>query len=194
MANNRQQRLSYFDVGSDTIAPGANLGFYEELINLHTLAESIGSADGKKIRVTHMIVNIRAYMAEADGIFHLTPVVVQTNGNCVDTVNLAARKLHEIIDGAVDDVFGFQVVGPTRSSRRVPMDSADAADLGAFGLEFQIQIPQNLLQVLNKEIETERLQDLHLGFAGITHANNTISVFFCGRVDYIELKKQIILR
>jgi hypothetical protein len=189
---NKQPRLTYIDKGQDTIAPGANLGFYEEFQDLHSLAETIGGTDGKTIYVHAIELHIRVYSGDGDSTFVITPVVVQTAGNLVDTANLAARSVHELLNGACDDVLGYQVLGPSSVARKIPDDATNAYH---WGVEITRQVPGNLLQILNKEVETERLQSLHVGLVGVpqTGTSNLLVEYFL-LLHYTERRKKVQLR
>jgi hypothetical protein len=56
-------------------------------------------------------------------------------------------------------------------------------------------LPPNLLGLINKEVETERLQNLYIVLVGSFNVNNqAINIFKSFEVDYTNVRKTITLR
>jgi hypothetical protein len=83
-------------------------------------------------------------------------------------VDQAVRTIAELIEAGCDDDFGFHKLGSLRTSKLLPTGTLATK----FGFEFSIDIPQHIVQLLNKEANTERLQDIYLGLAGIGSDNS----------------------
>jgi hypothetical protein len=97
-----------------------------------------------------------------------------------------------MVDAACDDVFGYTLIDDSRTSRRLrgPYDGASVK-----GGEFRINIPQHLVQLLNKETETERLQDLYLAIVGIMNtAGDSVHIDAFWTIRFHEERKTVTVR
>jgi hypothetical protein len=121
--------------------------------------------------------------------------VVQTTGTWTDTVDINQYIIDKILDSCIDDVFGYQLLGDKSVSRRVPTNAATSATGLEFAVQRCVEIPGNLLQILNKESETERLQSLFFGVVGnaIT-ASQVIHLKWFTEIHFVGVAKKIILR
>jgi hypothetical protein len=188
----KQPTLTHIVVHAESVTPGANLGFVEVVDNMHSTLEALGGTDGKSPYVKSITFHVRAYSGSGDSTFILIPVVVQTAGTFVDTANLTARQIHELLNSACDDVLGYQVLGVPHVARKVPDDAINAYH---WGCEFAVRIPGNLLNVLNKELETERLQDLYFALVGVPNSGaNDLYIETWYTFEYIERRKTVQLR
>lgn len=190
------QKQTYFSfIGVNTIAAGANRGFGNSLINLNTLMESL-VADGKVSKVFNLRFHIRALGQTAECSFALIPLIVQTNGTFTDTVNLSNREISAVLDQCIDDEFGLQKIGDFRVSKVIPIadDAAGGGVKRLFGSEFTVQVPRNIVNLLNKETSTERLQSLHFAIVGSTNPTQSISVETFYEVTFVEKTKGITIR
>jgi hypothetical protein len=86
-------------------------------------------------------------------------------------------------------VFGYDRLGPAKSARRVP-----TADNDDYGLEISIPLPNYALQILNKETETERLQNLYIAICGKGTNAFAINLIVDTITEYREQRKTLILR
>jgi hypothetical protein len=163
---------------------------------MSTIAEALVS-DGEKPRISSMRIFVRLYKAataDPNGLIALQPLVVQTNGTFTDTENQAVHTIAELLDAAIDDEFGFQKLGDLRVSK-IKNTTDDGGNEGHEVLNFQIDIPGNIIGLLNKEVSTERLQNLSFGLAGKTAINaGTIGYNIWYRVIYIKQAKGITIR
>ena len=162
--SNRQKTKTAFGFnGLITITGGSNEQFANNVMSLHAAIEGIrATEDGIKIHVSKIIVTLRLY-GDADGNgFFITPVVVQTAGIFSEQDDLAQTGIDTILNASIDDVFGYQVLRSISPAKRVRCSTAAIQ----FGVEIQLELPQNILNLLNKESETERLQNLMMGFVG----------------------------
>lgn len=198
MATKSKRILTYIDkITPESIAPGANGGYAEVIQSLHTIPESLISeqTEGKKCNIKYIRYTIR--MSHADTsipYIGMLPVIVQTAGTFADTVNLTARTVAELLDAAIDDEFGFQKIGNMRISKVINTTINDASQEYLQKLETQFDVPQNVIQLLNKELSTEKLQSLYLGLVGICTSEVTfnLNVFF--EVGYTLEAKGITIR
>jgi hypothetical protein len=118
--------------------------------------------------------------------------VVQTAGTWTDNPNNVSRIIAEMLDTDIDDVFGFQKLRGQMVSKRM---RTDAGGSGAVqGMEFTLNIPSNLLLLLNKETETERLQNLYLGCVGLGDVGDVVGFRVFDEIEYTEQRKNITIR
>ena len=186
----RQPRYTYIsDVVAIGVAQSSAVGFVEVIQNLHALIETISGSDGVQIKVSDIQITLRLE-EDSDEPFVYIPVVVQTVGSFASQVDLVQDRVEEMIDVATDDVFGFHPLGTMRGSRSLPTIGTNAQKH-----EINVQLPQHLIALLNKETETERLQNLHFALVGKTH---DISAELFGScfitVFFTEMRKGIVIR
>jgi hypothetical protein len=88
-----------------------------------------------------------------------------------------------------DDVFGYDIIVPFRMARKSHYTGS-----AAYSLETTFQLPRKILDILNKETETERLQELYLAIVGF--GTNTATVAFVTGmfIEYTEQRKIVVLR
>jgi hypothetical protein len=186
--NNRNQKRYYFSkFTAESITIGANLGFVANFLNLHTHIETILGVDGSRPLIKRIVFHIRMY---ADDHFMSRFLAVQTAGTVSDNDNATPALTAVMIAANCDDVFSFIPLGPMRMSRRIP--STVASDNRAS--EFTIVLPQHLIQLLNKEVETERLQDLKLVAVGRSTNGTVITIEYGIEVEFIEVRRNITIR
>jgi hypothetical protein len=176
---------------SDSVAIGANLGFAEYITNLHATIEAIRAAqDGIQIRVSKVLLHLRTTSLEA---FAIQMLAIQTGGTFTDNPNETEGDVGSMLEGNIDDVFGYDYLSPSyKVARKGP--STDGAAAATFLIEATFPIPNKLLMLLNKETETERLQDLLVGFIG--HGSNGDTVFYKCFIEfhYVEEQRDIVIR
>lgn len=182
---------SYINCGSISITPGVNQGFCEKTWELYGVIETLTASDAVKAKIRGVKYSIRLYSDTLSG-FTIIPIVVQTDGNFADTYNLSSRLIDSLVDNSVDDVCGYDKLGDIRTSRVIPGDGTLA---GLFqGIEITVQLSPKHIQILTKENETERLQNLYLGFAGVSVANINIGGHSWLQIDYTVERKEVVLR
>jgi hypothetical protein len=187
---NNQRCKTYLGKVTETATQTAQDGALEMSVNLHTLIEAIRNVDGIHMNVRNITIHRRYYSVKQ---FCCVGIAVQTVGNLVDTVDIAQTVVDEIINQACDDVFGYQVLAPFMAAKRVPIDSDDS-DF-QFGIESTIRLPQNLLQILNKETESERLQDLFYAEVFRTEDITTVLQLYTWiAIEYVEQRRTVVLR
>jgi hypothetical protein len=192
MTNRQNQRKIYiFLPANDDVSNTSDNGFVRAIGSVHSIIEGIRSGDGLHMLCKQILLHVRSNSIEP---FWVLPVLVQTAGNFADTNNLASHNIAELLDSAIDDVFGYQRLSPTgKVGRRAPVD--DGSTNPTYCAEFTVTLPGNVLAILNKETETERLQDLILGLVGITNATSQAIAFETFvEVHYIEKQRNIVLR
>jgi hypothetical protein len=99
-----------------------------------------------------------------------------------------------MLDGGIDDEFGFQIVGTPKVSRVKNVSDDNGIETHQV-LEFTISLPKNIINLLNKESNTERLQSLIFGIVGLcSDAQGSISLTGFYEIDFIERRKGITIR
>lgn len=190
----KQQKRKHFAFYLDTI--DGSTAYYsgaEEIANLHTLMEAINSGDGSKIKITQMKIHLRVYSDEP---FAIAPLIVQSAGTFSEVKDVADNIVDIVLDAAVDDMYGSQMLGPTSVARRTPVnDPTSSPQTMTFAIEVTRLLPGNLLNIINKELETERLQSMRLGyFAKQGPAASMISVYTIIETDFVTVRKGIVTR
>jgi hypothetical protein len=159
-------------------------GFAISIANLHSIIENISGGDGNQIVVKSVSLSVRIY---DDDSYFIVPVFVQTVGTFSTTADITDSTISLMLDNAVDDVFGTWV-GPVRTARRKGGNDN-------YLVEFDQKLPQHLVNLLNKETETERLQNLSFGLVGKTY---TTTGALSGRVGisvtYTVRRKDVVIR
>lgn len=192
MSNKNPKYIQISDMFEDTIAITSDVGFTVEIVNLHTTIEAISGADGKQIQVSDIRIHLRIYSEEELNLpYCILPVIVQTAGTWGANFDLALNTVRQLLDNSIDDVLGYYALGSFRVSKHMP-----SFDSHIKGIEITISIPQHILQLLNKETETERLQSLLVGVvgkAGSVAAQN-IELTAYTEIFYTERRKNIVIR
>jgi hypothetical protein len=155
----------------------------DEIVDLSTIIEGL-TTDGQSVKISRIHVAIRAGCTE---VFSLQPVVVQTAGTVTDTVDQTTGNLDALLASAINDVFGSQVIGNWITSKAKP-GSYDEM------VEIDFDIPSNVLGILNKETETERLQNLILALVGYGRSVQVTAIDVAYTIYYVLVRKSIILR
>jgi hypothetical protein len=152
-------------------AAGAGEAFVEKLNNLYDVLEGILALDGAKPRVSMIRLTVQA---KSESFFALLPVIIQTAGTITDTVDIDVDQIEDkSINPCIDDVFGYKNLSNFfKTSRRAPSEDSTAATGLEYVCQFSTMIPGNFIQILNKETETERLQDLYQVLYGFCSENN----------------------
>jgi hypothetical protein len=191
--NNKNLRYAVESITQTNVSfgvAGANKEAIESLGDLHTIVENLGSAsDGIRKKINKFLIHVRMYSNEQ---FAVQPLAVQTAGTITDTVDLSGHEADQNLDTAIDDLFGFQKLSPNwKQSRKVPHFDATYD----FGCEFTIEIPQHLRNILNKEAETERLQNLYAVLHIIATQNSqVIRLDVLREIEFYGERKNIVLR
>jgi hypothetical protein len=129
-------------------------------------------------------IDIRARETITGNYFSFLPIVVQTAGTFTSTVDLSAGQVQEHLNSAIDDDFGYQIIGKQSCSKEIS-DSAT----GTY-VQRRVVIPQNIIQLLNKEVGTERLQSLYFGIAGVQGATTGSFTMETQELTRYTLKKK----
>jgi hypothetical protein len=185
LKGSKHNRIS-FEYYGDTVTPGANLGFAENFSSLSGLPDIL-LEDGKRAYLKRIRFFLRC---ESTGPFGIIPVAVQTAGTFADTANLADQEVQDLLDGAIDDTFGFEPLADFFVAKRMAPD-ANNMD---WVVERSFEVPRHLLNLKNKEGETERLQEIYLGVVGQTRTNVDIT-FYIGRIaEFTAINRSIAIR
>jgi hypothetical protein len=186
--------MTYLNVTADSIATGANTGFAENPLenSLQAICAGLASVDGNRINVSSFRIKLSLYCAGASKSFGIQPVIVQTAGTFSDINNLVGRTVSALLADAIDDIFGYDLLGNVRFSKIAP--SGDGTVAGSMEIiETTITLPAKVLNILNKESESERLQDLYLGYVGIGDTL-TLTVKTVYAIEYTEVRQKIMIR
>jgi hypothetical protein len=192
---------SYVHSGNGATTQTTSARFFtEQILNLHDLAESILNTDGWTPRIKSITINLRAMNLDTGLVqFVLKPFVVQTIGSFTDTADQTVNSVSEHLNGAINDVFGYRWLAKdyyqSRPTPNVQPTDAGPEYLGEW-INIKIRIPEYVIKILNKETETERLQNLYVGIHGHTPYLNEhqISWYSITEVVYEAIRKDLVLR
>jgi hypothetical protein len=194
MKNTQQNRQAHFVIDGAVPCTTSDRSWSENVQDLHDLVESLVSGDGQKPLIKEVTFQIRANMAaasfESNG--HIVqPVVVQTAGTWTSNVDVDTPIEDVCLDGAIDDVFGYQRLGNPQAVKLARRGNGEA---GRKAVETVRTLPQNILQILNKETETERLQNLYFGLVGKNYGTTNLNFRVFITVKFRMISKRIISR
>jgi hypothetical protein len=196
---NANTRLVYIDTfvnGGNVKAIGANLGAIFEVKNLTTMIESLAS-EGEQVLVSSVKFQVRAWSSdEIGGEFSAVPIIVQTsNGSFSDQLNTAHREIRAMLVAACSDEFGFLKLGKQRLSqaKNVMVTTTPSTDI-LRTVEFEVIIPQSIINILNRSVSTERLQEILMAITACRSVAGNVYFLYGVEVEYTLRAKQIILR
>lgn len=195
MVKRNKANKTYISMYYDTITPTtASTSMWSEfMINLNTLIDTISSlSGGNKIQISNIQVKLRAEAA-ANKFFCLQPLLVQTAGNWTDNVSTGQLIYEMVLDNSIDDLFGYDLLGDIRVSKIRPTGDGTTATL-VQSIETQFTLLPKHLLILNRHSDSERFQDLLLGFIGLEEGTNIILFHGIIQVDFIEVRQKVIVR
>lgn len=188
------KKVHFHYITKKTITQTTGQGFCENIQDLHALLDALGSSDGQKPRVTKIRVFLRAFTTTDQNPLTAVPIVVQTAGTFTDDVDIAPDDISVMLATVIDDIYGIQIIGQPKCSTLKNI-SDDTGVEAHYIWETSFDIPRNLLNILNKETETERLQNLILGLVGIQTSTTGVYVLTAHAVvHYTEVRKGITIR
>lgn len=192
---NKNQNRSYINITSDSIAMGADIGYVENLFesSLQTVVASLTESDGDRCKISSFRVRVSMTCDGGNDIFCLQPVVIQTAGTFTDSVAQPGREVSKLIAAAISDVFGYDLLGNLRFSKVMPTGDGTQAALVTI-IETTFNLPPKILNILNKESESERLQDLFVGIVGLGLANQTFYIKIGYEIKFIKDQQKVVIR
>jgi hypothetical protein len=143
--------------------------------SLSVKVDQLAGSDGEQANVQSISIQSTVW---AYAHFHAYPVIIQTGGSITPGLKSTEYTLNEILDGCIDDDFGFQVIGKMKSSVATNQFYDGSSVRLNHRIIFNIDIPKKFLTILNRDTQTERLRHLTLviivqGTTGIIHYNCT---------------------
>lgn len=169
--------------------------------NLSTIIDGL-SSEGQHALISNMKLNY-LLTSEWEWDQHTGPMgiyfgILQTAGSVADSTSNSKAEL-TTLDSMTNDVFGFQRISTMKMQESFyisPKTAVVMADIQTmYKSKGQINIPQNVLALLNKENETERLQDLYLIAIVINIIPDTECMLdIVESIDYSLKRKKITIR
>ncbi len=179
--------------GSQT--PGASKGFVYSLYAIYTDLENKMTEDGIKWQIKAIEIDV---LSVSRDIFSYSALLVQTAGTITNQTNLSTRRISEMLDTAINDDFGYEVIGKNKTGfyNGIVLDPTlgAASQTTLCKVSFRINFNKRLLSLFNKELSTERLQDLTIVLVGVGINAIAISHYYAVRVLYDEVAKDIVIR
>lgn len=197
MANKKSGRKSQtrtvLSFVTDSVVLGAADRYaLDALFGLHTEVEAIGTAnDGILALPRKMRISLLAFGLEP---FAIKPYLVQTAGTITDTTDSTVESIDGLLDAAVDDNFGYRpLLKNVQVSKFVPDRNGSEAD-SDWGVLLNFDVPQDMLALLAKESDSERLQNLFTVVWLHGSAADTIYLRAWLEVEFVQHRKGIIHR
>jgi hypothetical protein len=192
MTNKIKRNLKkYFTASSETLTLGtANRWGIHNVINLSTLLDGL-SLDGERTIAKRIRLRLFTYCGQLIPIRQLA-VCIQTAGTVTDTVDIVGNQnLSDILNEAIDDVFGYYSLTELKDGKVFPNGtSANPMSI----ISYVVDIPNHLVGLLNKETETERLQELYFALATFNESTTSAITRIMVEVDYATVSKSIVIR
>jgi hypothetical protein len=171
---------------NDSVAVGANKNAFEVMESMTNTLENL-SSDGQQVKLKNLSYHVCIHgpfgaVTAIPPSFVIQPVVVQSSsGSVADAVSIAEGNIATIINNGVSDEFGFQKLGNLRTSKPKTGGAGGGSDVFHY-IKTIFRIPGNIIALLNKQINTERLQDLFACFT--IHTDLNISVYYSAFAEY----------
>lgn len=187
---NRNVKRSFRYITQKTITCASDKAFVYIVEDLTTILEGL-STDGVKPIVKKIRFLMHAYSTTATNHPVICYGIVQTAGTITDTVNLNEENaISTNLASCIDDEFGFQLVNQPKGSKLAPNDGATHT----MEIIQNLDVPQNVINLLNKEVNTERLQGLNLVAYGVQLQTGTTVLRPTMYIEWIERSKGITIR
>lgn len=193
--NGKDSKIRWLEkLTSDTVTCATAPGFFELFEGLTDKIETDLISEGRAVKISRWRYFLRLVFTTDNEPGIVQPVIVQTAGNLADTVNLSSHSVVDIVDAACDDEFGIQMIAEPKVATLKNV-SIDSGIKRYYILEMQFDVPQNIIQLLNKEQQSELTQKLYIGLAGLFSANvATLTLEGFEFIDYIIMQKGITIR
>jgi hypothetical protein len=191
----KKNNISRIMLIQDSVAIGGNLNAFEVLESISNTIESDLSSDGQQVKLKSLVYHIQLHGAiglysAASKFFCIQPLIVQSSqGSVADIINLVEGNLSTIIDSGVADEFGYLKLGNLRTSKQLPYDATMIPRI-----KTRIQVPQHIIDLLNKQSNSERLQDLFSAFTVHTGVDQTIYYTAYAEYTWELISKGITIR
>lgn len=165
--------------------------------SLHAVAESLCVGDAERINITDLRVNVRLFSYTNDptkGPFSAFVVLAQSAGTPSFGAHNTQSELAVMIDQMFDDEVGYNIIFEPKFARRLARFWDGTNGLLEHVCEFDCQLSKKHLRLLNREIQTERLQDLYL--LVIVRGDNTIDIYKSESITikYSHVAKELTIR
>jgi hypothetical protein len=182
------QRLGTLE--HDALSSGVSKYLLVRVLDLTGEVENLG-VDGMSAKVKKFVIPWAFHCPDA--FFNGSLVWVQTAGTITQAGNIGYEEIDQIIAAQCDDEFGFEIARNI-SARFIPHNDFDA-NIMYYGVSGQTVVPQRILNLLNKETQTERSQSTFLCFVLQTSQASKNLYYRMGSViDYTLTAKNISIR
>lgn len=188
----KQKYLKYVVQTYDSMQFSGLNNWSEFLNDLHSIIGTLnGSVDGQELTIKKILIHFRI---KADDIETVLPVLVQTAGTWSDTQGIISGIDQEILDQSIDASFGYYPLSKNvKVLRQAPGDTTGIAE--AHISEFTCEVPQHIVQLLNKEAETTRDQTISYGLVGWDGTTDLfLYVTSIVEIDFVKVRKGITIR
>jgi hypothetical protein len=155
--------------------------------SLNSVVEGLAADDGEVALVSSLKGAFEVNGSSADCAAWVGLIALQTAGTVADINDVTDNILPDILDSVTDDVFGYQALGNIVHPR-LRFETATPVATINFSLNGR------LLNLLNKETETERLQSLYLIVVGSHLDQEALSFEGHYEITYRVVRKSITFR
>lgn len=164
------------------------------ICNLQTVLEQYRS-DGQNLILKEVKWTFQAAVPDAGIPFiGILPMVVQTAGNITDLVDATGDEVNSLLAAQIDDVFGSAKLSGWQWSRVKAAVFDDPDVIYIAELVGTVSLPQQALQILSKEVSSERLQNLFLVAVHYGSAAMSIQLNSTIQMEFVETRKALVLR
>jgi hypothetical protein len=190
----------HLDLGQGSLTTGAS-GQRSGAIrlsdaDLHALIEGIVGEDADRAFVKSIEVEVDMYhMGPAVVQFAAALALVQSAGSMSYGPFATVNIIDDLVDDMSDDSIGFRLFQLPHMSRFV-LGWYTTADVYLTKWTCKIQIPKDIINLLNKEVETERLQPVYLVvlLPEVNGDSKAVYATWSIKVEYVEQSKGITIR
>lgn len=200
MTKNRKNQKADAKVGIWPISEGQTATVNQRFSlcsigSLHAQIEDLEAEEGILAKVKNWKVDavIRHVVPTAfTTVCTVWAMAVQTAGTITEATDLSGPLFDDILDGQVDDVFAWRLLGKSATGRLCTVVADNSSLVAEARLSFNI--PSDILALLHKEAETERLQSIYLVLLVYHSVAGAVQIQGHSTISWIGVRKTLTFR
>lgn len=184
---------TYITTRTDTFGANAGKGLIEEISPLSNVLESL-CGDGEQAKLKRVLVCADINEAHSgigvnlQGAFY---ILQTTDGAFTHSFNEDDFIVDDLFDSTVSDEFAIQRLTDFKTA----VFTGGWTSTYFYQARWRFELPQRILRLLEKEQNTEKLQNLYLMFVGYSHATHSdIGLMTNIQWDYTIASKPLTIR
>lgn len=181
------------NVQSDFVTmTSGNLTYVISLENLSSYIDAyLSVGDAETAKVHKLKISVDCYSIAP---FAARALVAQTAGAISSAAQSTQRNLSAALDVACNDVLAFEAVTPLKTSR-IKTSLHDGSNIISYHtINFEITMNPKLINLMNKESQTERLQSLYFVLVVQGTMAESVAITQGFSWEYRNISKQISIR